>query len=97
MVRYEDLLGDPERELARICGSFGIEVGRDRLHRIARDHEYATVPSAEKGASKEIRSAHPGSWQRHMSAGEQAAMYEAMGERLVEVGYLPGFRTERVA
>jgi hypothetical protein len=32
-----------------------------------------------------------------MSAAERNAMYEVMGERLVEVGYLPGFSTERVA
>jgi hypothetical protein len=97
LVRYEELLHGPERELARICGCFGIEVDRDRLQEIAREHDYASVPSDEKGASKEIRSAQPGGWQRHMSGVEQAAMYEAMGERLVEVGYLPGFRTERVA
>jgi hypothetical protein len=97
LVRYEDLLRDPDRELARICGSFEIEVDRHRLREIAREHDYARVPSTEKGASKAIRSAQPGSWQRHMTAAEQSAMYEAMGERLVEVGYLPGFRTERVA
>jgi hypothetical protein len=97
LIRYEDLLRDPARELARICGSLAIEENRDRLRQIAREHEYASVPSQEKGASKEIRSAQPGGWQRHMSAAEQQAMYEAMGERLVEVGYLPGFSTERVA
>jgi hypothetical protein len=97
LVRYEDLLRAPDRELTRICGSFGIGVDRRRLREIAREHDYERVPSAEKGARKAIRSARPGSWQRHMSPSEQATMYEAMGERLVEVGYLPGFHTERVA
>jgi len=97
LVRYEDLLRDPARELARICGSIGLEVERSRLRDIAREHDYESIPSDEKGATKEVRSAQPGGWQRHMSAAEQAAMYEAMGDRLVEVGYLPGFRTERVA
>ena len=55
------------------------------------------MPSKEKGESKEIRSADPGGWQQHMSAAEQQAMYEVMGERLVDVGYLPGSSTERVA
>jgi hypothetical protein len=32
-----------------------------------------------------------------MTPAEQQAMYEVIGERLVEVGYLPGFTTERVA
>ncbi len=97
LVRYEDLLRDPVRELERICARFGIEVAPTRLREIASAHDYASVPSEEKGASKEIRAADPGGWQRHMTPGEQRAMYEVMGERLVEVGYLPGFTTERVA
>lgn len=97
LVRYEDLLADPAGELERICRTFGLEVPVGQLREIAMAHEYESVPSAEKGAAKEIRSADPGGWQRHLSAAEQQAMYEIMGERLAEVGYLPGFGTERVA
>jgi Sulfotransferase family len=97
MVRYEGLLRDPARELVRICASLGLEASRPRLEQIARDHAFSSVPTDEKGADKEIRAARPGGWRRHMSAAEQRAMYEEMGERLVEVGYLPGFRRERVA
>jgi hypothetical protein len=97
LLRYENLLRDPPRELGRICARFGIRVAPARLGEIARTHEYDRVPSDEKGASKEIRAAEPGGWQRHMTPMEQRAMYEVMGERLVEVGYLPGFTTERVA
>jgi sulfotransferase family protein len=97
LVRYEDLRRDPAGELARICRQFGIGTAPTRLREIAVIHDYDRVPSDEKGASKEIRAAEPGGWQRHMTAAEQRAMYEVMGERLVEVGYLPGFHTERVA
>jgi hypothetical protein len=97
LVRYEDLLREPQRQLGRICSRFGIEVAPARLREIAGAHDYDQVPSQEKGASKEIRAADPGGWQRHMTPAEQQAMYEVMGERLVEVGYLPGFSTERVA
>jgi hypothetical protein len=97
LVRYEDLLRDPERELGRISTAFEMDVPRERLREIARTHEFASVPSDEKGSTKQIRSAEPGGWQRHLTAAEQQAMYEVMGERLVEVGYLPGFTTERVA
>jgi hypothetical protein len=97
LVRYEDLLNDPTRELARLCARFELPVAPTRLREIAVAHDYEQVPSHEKGASKEIRAAEPGGWQRHMTPAEQQAMYEVMGERLVEVGYLPGFRTERVA
>jgi hypothetical protein len=97
MVRYEDLLRDPAGELERICRPFGVDVPFTRIREIAHQHDYASVPSAQKGSSKEIRSAEPGGWKRHMSAAEQQAMCEVMGERLAEVGYLPGFRTERAA
>jgi hypothetical protein len=97
LVRYEDLLADPADELQRISDAFGLGVPSARLREIAEAHEYDSVPRAEKGAAKEIRSAEPGGWQRHMSAAEQQAMYETMGEALAEVGYLPGFSTEQVA
>jgi hypothetical protein len=97
LVRYEDLLRNPAGELERVCGRFGVSVADARLREIAQAHDYDRVPSEEKGTSKEIRAAEPGAWQRHMTAAEQRAMYEVMGERLVEVGYLPGFSTERVA
>jgi hypothetical protein len=97
LVRYEDLLRGPAQELSRVCSRFGIVAEPTRLREIAVAHDYDQVPSHEKGASKEIRAAEPGGWQQHMTAAEQQAMYEVMGERLVEVGYLPGFTTERVA
>ena len=58
---------------------------------------FSSVPTAHKGAGKEIRAADPGGWRRHMSAAEQRAMYEVMGSKLAEVGYLPRFTSERVA
>jgi Sulfotransferase family len=97
LVRYEDLLADPAGELERICRRFEIEVPAERLREVAAAHEYDSVPRDEKGAGKAIRSADPGGWRDHLSAAERQAMYEVMGERLAEVGYLPGFGTERVA
>jgi hypothetical protein len=97
LVRYEELLRDPARELGRICAQFGVPIAPTRLREIVAAHDYDQVPSHEKGTCKEIRAADPGGWQLHMTPAEQQAMYEVMGERLVEVGYLPGFTTERVA
>jgi hypothetical protein len=96
-VRYEDLLRDPAREVGRICEALGIDVAPAQLVEIGREHAYSSVPSEEKGARKEIRAADPGGWRRHLTAAEQRAMYEVMGETLARVGYLPGFTTERVA
>jgi hypothetical protein len=90
LVRYEDLLADPVGELERICTTFEIAAPASRLREIAAAHEFGSVPSDEKGESKEIRAADPGGWQDHLSAAEQQAMYEVMGETLADVGYLPG-------
>jgi hypothetical protein len=97
LVRYEDLLSDPESELERICKRFDVAVSPGRLGEIVRAHDYDSVPKSQKGSSKEIRAAEPGGWQTRLSAAEQQAMYEVMGEALAEVGYLPGVATEQVA
>jgi sulfotransferase family protein len=89
IVRYEDLLDRPARELGRVCGSLGIGVDPQRLERIGRQHAYESVPSDEKGLDKAIRAARPGGWRRNLTADEQRAMDEIMGPKLAELGYLP--------
>jgi hypothetical protein len=93
MVRYEQLLRDPARELGRICRSLPMEVDPARLDAIAREHSYKRVPGDDKGHGKEIRAARPGSWRDHLSATEQRAMHEIMGPKLAELGYLARFAT----
>jgi hypothetical protein len=90
-VRYESLLRRPGGELRRICDSLGIPAEPDGLERIGRDHSYDSVPKSEKGAGKQIRSAAPGGWRRHLSAAERRAMYEVMEDKLAELGYLAGY------
>jgi Sulfotransferase family len=89
MVRYEDMLRAPARELRRVCESLGMEVPPQRLERIGREHAFSSVPRHERGADKPIRSARPGGWRRHLTRTEQQAMHEALAEQLAEVGYLP--------
>jgi hypothetical protein len=97
VVRYESLLQRPAHELRRICESLGIPAERERLERIGRDHSYDSVPKSEKGADKEIRSAAPGGWRRHLTAAERRAMYDVMADKLAELGYLAGGYGERAA
>ena len=89
MVRYEDILRGPARELGRVCESLGIEVPLENLERIGREHAFSSVPRHRRGANKPIRSARPGDWRRNLTPAEQHAMHEAMAERLAEVGYIP--------
>jgi hypothetical protein len=46
------------------------------------------VPRAEKGDSKEIRSATPGGWRDNLTPDEHDVMHEVMGRQLAAFGYL---------
>jgi hypothetical protein len=87
LVRYEDLVADPGRELARVCGCLGLEVGAARLAEVAEAHAFEAVPVADRGEGKEIRSATPGGWRTNLTAAERDVMHELMGPTLVELGY----------
>jgi hypothetical protein len=90
MVRYEDLLRNPGAQLERIVEALGLDASRGRLGAIADEHSYEHVADAEKGGGKVVRAARPGAWRDNMSAEEQRAMLEIMGEKLAELGYAPG-------
>jgi LPS sulfotransferase NodH len=87
-VRYERALRDPASELGRICDWLQVDVKRQRLETIAAEHCFASLPECDKGNGKEVRMARPGGWQRNLSASEQRVMYEVMGRKLAELGYL---------
>jgi hypothetical protein len=86
LVRYEDLLDDPVRELSRICATAQIAVSRTELERIASAHDFEGLPS--RGRGREQRAASPGSWRTNLTRREQEAMHAIMGEELSRSGYL---------
>ncbi len=88
LVRYEDLVADPARELARICAHLPLDASADVLADVAARHAYTSVPRAAKGDEKEIRSATPGGWHDNLTPAEHDVMHEVMGARLAELGYL---------
>lgn len=88
LVRYEDLVANPARELRRVGRCLPIKVARRAVGAAAEVHDFARVPLAERGEHKSIRSAQPGNWRDNMTLSEQAAMHEIMGPRLIEHGYL---------
>jgi hypothetical protein len=87
LVRYEDLVADPVRQLARIGKVLPVATPRRELAAAAAAHDYGRVPPAEKGDDKFIRSAHPGGWRDNLTPAEQRIMHEVMGAKLVELGY----------
>jgi hypothetical protein len=88
LVRYEDLVADPVRELARICAYLPLDASADALAEVAARHDYAAVPPAAKGDDKQIRSATPGGWRDNLTSAEHDVMHEVMGAKLAEFGYL---------
>jgi hypothetical protein len=90
VVRYEGLRADPARELARVCETLDLAVPPDRLRSIADAHAYERVSAAEKGTGKVVRAASPGAWRSNLSAEEQRALLEIMGDKLAELRYLAG-------
>jgi Sulfotransferase family len=88
LVRYEDLLADPPGQLERIASALGLEIECAALERIAARHDYSEIAPHLRGAGREIRSATPGAWRRHLSRAERRAMHEIMGAQLAACGYL---------
>jgi hypothetical protein len=90
MLRYEDLLADPAKQLGRVSDTVGILASERRLAEIAGRHAYDAVSDDDKGEGKQVRSAKPGGWRANLTAEEQRAMLEIMGEKLTELRYIPG-------
>ncbi len=88
MIRYEDLVADPCRELGRLCAVLPFDVPVETLAAVADEHAYESVPAAAKGERKEIRSASPGGWRDNLTPAEHDVMHEVMGAQLAELGYL---------
>jgi hypothetical protein len=87
LVRYEDLLADPERELTRIHAVIGVESTAEHVRAAVDRHAYANVPAAERGKGRHVRAASPGGWRENLSAEEQQAMLAVLGEKVRELGY----------
>ncbi|HEV2062730.1 MAG TPA: sulfotransferase [Solirubrobacteraceae bacterium] len=90
LVRYEELLAEPERELGRVLETIGVRAAPDRLRAAAEKHAYTNVPVADRGAGKFVRAAAPGSWRERMSEEEQQALLEVLGDTCRSYGYRTG-------
>jgi hypothetical protein len=85
LIRYEELRGDTERCLARICEMIGLDPAP--VPEVVAAHRFEKVPRAARGPRRVVRQARPGGWRDNLSPAEQAAMHEAMGDALAEFGY----------
>jgi len=88
LIRYEDLVADPCRELARLCAVLPIDAPAATLAAAADQHAFEAVAAADRGERKEIRSASPGGWRDNLTPAEHDVMHEVMGAQLAAHGYL---------
>lgn len=90
LVRYEDLLANPECELGRVLETIGLNVAPARVREVVETHAYERVPAHARGAGKFVRCASPGSWRERLSELEQEALLEIVGDTCRRYGYLTG-------
>jgi ribosomal protein L34E len=84
-IRYENLRGETEECMGRICEMVGIGTGR--VPEVVEGHQFERLPSTARGRHSFTRQARPGGWRDNLSAAERKAMHEVMGDALAEFGY----------
>jgi ribosomal protein L34E len=84
-IRYEDLRDETETWVTRVCEMTGIDTAR--VSEVVENHRFEKLPQASRGPRSFTRQARPGGWRDNLSAAEQEAMHEALGDALEEFGY----------
>jgi hypothetical protein len=84
-IRYEDLRDETEAWVTRVCEMIGIDTAR--VPEVVEGHRFEKLPRESRGPRSFTRQARPGGWRDNLSAAEQVAMHEALGDALEEFGY----------
>jgi hypothetical protein len=100
LVRYEDLLADPAKELTNLSPLLGITPSPARVERAVQLSSASHMRSLEKQQSKQwittkdtrqdiafVREAKSGGWRKTLSATAVATIEQAWGATMKELGY----------
>lgn len=100
LVRYEDLLADPLKELTSLASLLNIEATPDRIERAVRLSSAGHMQSLEKAQSEQwgatkgtrqdipfVREAKAGGWRNKLSAAAVRTIENAWGSTMKELGY----------
>ena len=100
LVRYEDLLADPVKELTALAALLHIEATPERIERAVRLSSAGHMQSLEKTQSNDwaatkdtrqdipfVREAKAGGWKKKLPAGCVRIIEEAWGGTMKELGY----------
>jgi estrone sulfotransferase len=100
LIRYEDLLATPEKEMAKIAAHLRIEASPERIRRAVELSSAAEMRSMEKKQWKQfnatkgsrpdipfVREAKSGGWRKQLSPASVRAIEEAWGPTMQLLGY----------
>jgi len=87
LVRYEDLRVDTKKGLREILAWLGLDYDEALFGERVAKLSFEAVPEAERGTGKFTRAASPGMWRQNLTATEQTAIAEIMGDALAALGY----------
>ena len=100
LVRYEDLLADPQKQLRALAKLLGIDPTPERLERAVRLSSASNMQSLEKQQTKDwvatkdtrqdiafVREAKAGGWRSKLSAVAVRTIEQAWGPTMKELGY----------
>lgn len=100
LVRYEDLLADPLKELTALASALGMNATPERIERAVRLSSAGHMQSLEKTQSKDwvatkgtrqdipfVREAKAGGWKKKLSAASVRMIEQAWGSTMKELGY----------
>ena len=100
LVRYEDLLADPAKELTNLARFLGIEATPAKVERTVQLSSASHMQSLEKQQAKQwistkgtrqdirfVREAKSGGWRTTLSANAVATIEQAWGATMKEFGY----------
>jgi hypothetical protein len=92
MVRYEDLLREPQRHVGELFEWLGLPL--ETAEATALVERFAFDRIRARGPRQFHRSATPGAWRQNLRAEERAAVEKVLGEKLRELGYEDEARAE---
>ena len=84
LVRYEDLVAEPERELRRVCGAIGVDYARCMM--IPRLDPTADRPWFHR-AEEPVTPGRSGAWREALTAGDAALIEWVAGRHMDVLGY----------
>jgi hypothetical protein len=85
MLRYEDLLREPERRLGELFDWLGVPLERTEVAAVVDRFAFERIP--HRGPDRQDRFARPGAWRDNLRPDELAALEDVLRAKLGELGY----------